>query len=653
MKKAFIRNRTEELGHDLWDSYILPPYFNNLGIREAKKSIVLEGGRGCGKTALLRYLSFNSQFSKNRTRLDYGSIALGTIGLYLKADPQYFSGFTGGWLEDRKWLDIFEHALCINLATQLTDVLLTLNCSPERLETFGKLELLAFDKSVGGFSKGNIPSSFSEFRPWIISQKHTLSRWLKNADSEPCPELFPLKDFLEAIISEYKNKLPYFKDTVFTVFVDEYENLLGYQQKLLNTMIKGGEPPLIFHIAMKPNGMQTRMTIGTESIQEIADFRKINLDDQLSNEMDLFAAELFFFRLIRAGVAESDLPVSINRLQSENDIQFRLSDTKYRSNVIKEIQRILPGRSYKDLALDVLSDPPLKARWTDIVSKTLSRKNSTLIAEDFFDIDWSEASVVCAALLNQAKNPNDILDEFNKLRDPSKRSKFKDADWIHHFLLGTLLLIYLPFRQRNCPIYAGFDNFIKLSKTNVRHFLELCHQSVDLMDEKASFDRLEVPIHCQADAAFRVSRNMKEEVSGCGDTGNRLMSIVNLLGKLFRLSQYRLSQSEPERTHFSIIQDEISPDAQKILDEAIKWSVLFKMPESKVKGTRYESSEYLLNPIYAPFFGISYNKGRKLEIPYNKAEMIFTGSVEDFTELLRTYERDWLSDTSDQLQLDL
>ncbi len=653
MKKAFVRNRTEELGHDLWDSYILPPYFNNLGIREAKKSIVLEGGRGCGKTALLRYLSFNSQFSKNRTRLDYDSTALETIGLYLKADPQYFSGFTGGWLEDRKWLDIFEHALCINLATQLVDVLLALNCSPERIETFGGLESLAFDQAVGGFSKSKIPSPFSEFRPWVTSQKHTLSRWLKNADSEPCPELFPLKDFLEAIISEYKNKLPYFKNTVFTVFVDEYENLLAYQQKFLNTMIKGGEPPLIFHIAMKPNGMQTRMTTGTESIQEIADFRKINLDDELSNDMDLFAAELFFFRLIRAGVAESDLPVSIEKLQSENDIQFRLSDIRYKSNVIKEIQRILPGISYKDLALNVLSDPPLKSRWMDIVSKTLSKKNSTLTADDFFDIDLPEASVVCAALLNQAKNPNDIFDEFSNLREPSKRSKFKDADWIHHFLLGTLLLIYLPFRQRNCPIYAGFDNFIKLSKTNVRHFLELCHQSVDLMDENASLEKLVVPIHCQADAAFRVSRNMKEEVSGCGDTGNRLMSIVNLLGKLFRLSQYRLSQSEPERTHFSIVQDEISHNAQKILDEAIKWSVLFKMPESKVKGTRYESSEYLLNPIYAPFFGISYNKGRKLEIPYNKAEIIFTGSIDDFTELLRSYERVWLTDASDQLQLDI
>ena len=57
MKNAFLRNRTEEFGQDVWDSYILPPYFEKIGLREARKSIVIEGGRGSGKTALLRYMS--------------------------------------------------------------------------------------------------------------------------------------------------------------------------------------------------------------------------------------------------------------------------------------------------------------------------------------------------------------------------------------------------------------------------------------------------------------------------------------------------------------------------------------------------------------------------------------------------------------------
>src|SRR3989339_2136737 len=99
MRNPFIRNRTEEFGLDVWSSYVIPLYFSQLGLNEARKSCVLEGGRGCGKTALLRYLSFQSQFSPDRVEIP--PEALCTLGLYLKADTQYFSGFIGNGLNER------------------------------------------------------------------------------------------------------------------------------------------------------------------------------------------------------------------------------------------------------------------------------------------------------------------------------------------------------------------------------------------------------------------------------------------------------------------------------------------------------------------------------------------------------------------------
>jgi hypothetical protein len=651
MKKAFIRNRTEEFGHDIWDSYILPPYFNNLGLREARKSHLIVGGRGSGKTALLRYLSYESQFSETR-REALPEEALDTIGLYLKADTNYFSGFVGGGLDERKWQNIFEHALCIGLAEQLIDTLKRLNCNHERQSFYGGLDSLKFNKALSGFSKKAIPDDIDEFYLWIKSQKQELSRWFKNFDCEIHPELFSLHDFLSAIIDEYKSKLPYLKNTVFAVFIDEYENLLDYQQRVLNTAIKSGEPPLIFHIAMKPNGMRHRLTIGTETIQDIADYRTLNLDDLLINDFDLFAAELFFFRLIKVGFSEFKFPVSKYSLQKETEISNRKTDIKYKLAVLAEVRRVLPGISNREIAAGILNDPILFKRCTDLLEESLKAKNSDLSSSDFFDNDYAEASLVCVALLNQIKEPVDVLVEFNNLR-ANAVSKFKEGDWIHHFLLGTILLIYMPFRQRPNPVYAGFDVFTKLSKTNIRHFLELCHQSIDAEEMTGDYESFSVPFENQANAAFRVSFDMKEEVSGCGTNGNRLLSIVNFLGKLFRLSQARLSQSEPERTHFSIVNDQVGEDAQKVLDEAVKWSVLFQTPETKVKGTRYESSEYILNPIFAPFFGISFNKGRKLEIPYTQAEEIFTGEVNQYTSLLRTFEKKWsTSSSSDQISLD-
>lgn len=651
IKQAFIRNRTEEFGQDIWDSYILPPYFPNLGLQEARKSVVLEGGRGCGKTALLRYLSYHSQFSSKRNSLP--DSALRTIGLYLKADPQYFSAFYGAGFDERKWQNVFEHALCLALAEQVIGSLTALNCNVERFERFGRLEELDFGRAVGGLSSNPIPGPIKEFELWLRAQRQALSRWFRCFDDTPSPELFPLREFLLGLIKEIQQKLPYLSESVFAVYIDEYENLLDYQQRFLNALIKGGEPPLIFHIATKPNGMRTRLTTGTEAIQEVADFRRIILDDALEPWFKLFAAELFFFRLLQAGLPESASPIVRHRLQEEEHIEARKTDSNYRNRVLEEVRRVLPGVRNAELAAAVLDDSALYKRWFKLVSDGLATQNAKVKPEQFLDKDFPEASIVSASILHQSsKSADEVLTEFDNLR-AGKPSRFKEGDWIHHFLMGTLLLIYLPYRQRPCPLYAGFDAFVSLSRTNVRHFVELCHLSMGPFDPTGDFSEFFVPVEFQAKAAFVASRTFKEEVAGCGDMGNRLLSIVNFLGKLFRLSQGRPSQSEAERTHFCIINDAVSTDAEKVLVEAIKWSVFFKEPESKVKGVRYESSEYVLNPIYAPFFGLSYNKGRKLEMPAQQAELMLTGGVEEFTTLLRQYEKQWSVGISEQMLLGL
>ncbi|MBR8094982.1 hypothetical protein KDX09_37230 [Burkholderia cenocepacia] len=652
IRQAFVRNRAEEFGNDIWDSYVLPLYYGNLGLEHARKSVVLQGGRGCGKTALLRYLSYNSQFSHQRTSLP--DSATRNIGLYLKADPQYFSAFTGNGLDDHTWQNVFEHALCLALSDQIIGALNALNSTSERQTRFGKLELLDFSQAVGGYSQEYLPGTIKDFEIWLRRQRQTLSRWFRNLDETSPPELFPLRDFLLDLIGEIQRKLPYLGESVFAVYIDEYENLLDYQQRFLNTLMKGGEPPLIFHIAMKPNGMRTRLTTGTEAIQEVGDFRRIILDDELAPDFKLFAAELFFFRLMQeGGLPEAASPVSRHQLQDESAISVRKADPVYRERVLAEVNRILPGLKNVEQARIVLDDATLFKRWQKLVTDGLTAQKASHKPEQFLDKALPEASIVCAALLHQStKNADDVLNEFSKLK-AGQPSRFKEGDWIHHFLVGTLLLIYLPYRQRPCLLYAGFDAFLALSRTNVRHFVELCNLAFGPYDPNCDFSKIVISFEDQARAAFKASRIFKEEVTGCGDLGNRLLSIVNFLGKLFRLSQDRPSQSEPERTHFCITNDVVGENARLVLAEAVKWSVFFEEPESKVKGLRYESSEYILNPIFAPYFGLSYNKGRKLEIPAQQAEIMLTGGVDDFTTLLRQYEKQWASSTVDQLVLGL
>ena len=96
--------------------------------------------------------------------------------------------------------------------------------------------------------------------------------WLRNVRKSPEPEFLP-REFLISLIQEITTRIPSFSKTVFFVYLDEYENLLEYQQKIINTWVKHSEKPIIFHLAMKRNAFVTKKTIGEETLSHIHDFR--------------------------------------------------------------------------------------------------------------------------------------------------------------------------------------------------------------------------------------------------------------------------------------------------------------------------------------------------------------------------------------------
>ena len=165
------------------------------------------------------------------------------------------------------------------------------------------------------------------------------------------------------------------------------------------------------------------------------------------------------------------------------------------------------------------------------------------------------------------------------------------------------------------------------SKGNVRHFLELCHKA---FAGTFSGHPSAVPPNRQAEAAGEVAATLLPEVRSFGSLGNDLHSFLLRLGSLFELSQRRTSQSEPERTHFAIKdgEDAINDGAERILREAVKWSVLFEERETKVKTVGSpQVVDYVLNPTYAPYFQISYRKGRKLHLSATDFNILCSGTA--------------------------
>ena len=201
-----------------------------------------------------------------------------------------------------------------------------------------------------------------------------------------------------------------------------------------------------------------------------------------------------------------------------------------------------------------------------------------------------------------------------------------------------------------CPLFAGFEPFVLISKGNIRHFLELCRRAFSSADLRDAKSLPEVGIADQAEVVRTAAYSFLGEIRGAGIYGNQLHSLALTLGALFRQKQRALEQSEPEINHFTISDGQVEGKLNSYLSEAIKWSVLYEEPETKMKNLGARTSEYILNPIFAGHFQISYRKRRAMQFTSKELLTMLDGTVEERDKLVRSRAGD--ADSPQSLELD-
>jgi hypothetical protein len=298
----------------------------------------------------------------------------------------------------------------------------------------------------------------------------------------------------------------------------------------------------------------------------------------------------------------------------------------------------------EQLADGVFEDEGLLSILKERVKQALLQRGSRIDPQKFVRASHKQASIVCPALLSRARlEPSEIAAELDLLtRDRPNRFNGR-ASWIHNNFVGCYLQLYRPY-SRVCPFYAGFSTFVHLSRGNLRHFLELCYKSMTRASEELSLTAPRVDAKKQAEAARQASTGFLGEIRSFGRRGEQLYVFALRLGAMFALAHSRPTQSEPEQNHFAIVggSAQLNADDLLLLTEAQKWSVLFEEQATKQKDlARPDSVEYVLNPIYAPYFYLSYRKRRKLDLTSDQVICLLRGTLEQFANLMKDIARRW------------
>jgi len=640
IQRAFVRNRAEELGYDVWKHFAIPPFYDRLDLADAKKPRIIIGGRGCGKTMLLRYLSHQSTFSQDRKEVPKES--LNHIGLYWRADTQFSAAMNGRGIREDVWQSTFNHWLAVTIGLEVVDSLDSIVESSLGVLSKSDLYAVKLDELAPYFDAA--PSTLVSLRQKLDMCLKQLRMWVNNVQSAPIPQFLPGAAFVLDLVGIIRKSLKCLAASIYFVYLDEYENLSVYQQKIVNTNLKHSEEPLIFNLAMKRNAFLTRETLGPESLMDMADFRMHNLEDYLRDDFEVFAGEILFLKI---GAANPKLlPFDLALLRDPALLSIRRDDA-HRHCVLKAAERLFPDVPLRNLAYIALKDTAIRRTLSDRITNALRTRGSVIAPELLIDDQYPEASIVVPALLHRKSlEPKDVATEFDLLRQGKSNRFSGTTNWIHNNFVGCLLHLYEP-HSRTCPFYAGFRTFCHLARGNIRHLLELCHKSISRVELTTISESTQVPPDEQAEAARQASADFLKEIRSFGRIGNQLHAFVLRLGSVLALAQSRSTQSEPEPSHFSIRQraKQLDMEDHEFLREAIKWSVLFEEEETKQKDDLAQANmEYVLNPIYAPYFRITYRKRRRLEFTTEDFETLTRGNYENVRQLLKRFTEQWSVD---------
>jgi hypothetical protein len=638
IQNIFSKNRAEELGYDVWEHFVVPPFYHRLDVYNATKPRLIIGGRGCGKTMLLRYWSHQSMFSSKRKDLSENDLR--QVGLYWRADTQFASAMIERNVSLDIWEAAFTHMSALIIGMEVLSSLYSIAENNPSLIPADKLESINL-RRLSAF-ESTLPATIEDLRDSLQMRLWRFESWVSDVRKCEEPSFLPGQKFILALIEEIQKQIPALKGTVFYVYVDEYENLCTYQQKIINTWLKHSEPPLIFNLAMKRNAFETLKTTGPESLSDIHDFRIHDLEQYfLEESSEVFFAEILFLKLTNAGLHLK--PIGDIDLRDPSRLPER-KNVAYKKQIIDAVEEIFPDVPHRSLAADVFKDKSLSKKLRERIRAALDQRKSALKMERFFRPSLPEASIITPALLNRKRNsPEDVAEQMDRLERGEENDFTGATDWIQNNFIGSLLQLYEPY-DRACPFYAGFNTFLKLSRGNIRHFLELCHKSIERAFPDGDYEGQAIVPTEQAEAARQASTDFLGEVRSFGKYGNRLHFFVLGLGSLFALAHLRPALSESEQSHFSIVRgaEELTDDDQDFIREATKWSVLFEEEATKLKQNyQPETMEYVLNPIYAPYFHISYRKKRKLELKSEDVIRLIRGSYEDVSVILKRFRRNW------------
>ena len=541
-------------------------------------SETVSGGRGTGKTTALQSLRYDSSLERlEEEGLGFGDLEY--LGILIRMNKNRVLAFQGGPVPEDIWKKAFTHFINLLACLELVNMLLWLEEKSGKKLDSDSLERVATDLGLES------PETSYELKNFIKKAISSLQLAVNNSSDNLSKIQFSMAEVPLRTLAEALKDSNLIGDRIIFCCIDEYENLLEYQQAILNTYIKHAEPPLSYKIGVRINGFKTKQTLdGHDPIKTPDDYADIKIADEA---FEYFARSVAVKRLQYASRKSKGIPSSLSELLED-------------MSLTEELRRL----GAEEVANDVLND--LKSKDPDLY-KAISLKPKT---EIYFLAYWHDKTD--RPLIDLAK---DWQENIPTWRTRLENHGFASLFWLSKGKKGI----------RTRKYYCGERTFLTLPSGNIRYFLELIDAAIshqlDTDRETPRQGVFTLSPKSQTQAAKDVGQRRLNQLEELAENGVRLKRLVLGIGKVF-FELARSAKTAPEVNSFVLSGSEDDKrNIQKLLADGQAHLAFEAEPRTKATSNlELRDDEYRLHRIFSGFFEISHRKKRR--ITFNAADLL-------------------------------
>lgn len=630
--------------NDYWVDISSGDGFTGLAKPTSPMPMLILGGKGSGKTHLMRYFSYPLQCIRHKKDVIGGIKNDKYIGVYLRCSSLNSLRFREKGQREEMWEEVFAYYMELWLSQlMLGTILSAVGGTAEFAEH--EASVVAALSSLIHLRERPVPTSLSGLNALLRDLQRDLDGAVNNSAITRTLMVHiavTRGDLVFGIPMAIEAALPSLRGCLFLYLIDEFENLSEVQQKYVNTLLRDRKSPCSFKIGARMYGIRTNSTYSAdEENKEGSEFEVLRLDAILreNKKYEEFAKRLIAKRLAefnRAQSVSTALDANAKSLaecfEEPEKSEFSLAETAY---VIEKYDgrerpyfRDLRQQLERGLKWD--ATPGLrKVGDIEKVIQLLQYRSFPLLEKAnifLFYQDWRSKN----DLLEAARN---IKDECNRhVNAPSKGGRYKEG--LLHWKADLLAQLYRDTDQPQR--YVGFSTFVEISSGLPRILLIVLKHifAWATFNGERPFQGSPISIRSQQTGVAEAAEWFYRDARMIGREGQLVMDGINRLGTLFRGIRFSDKPSECSCSSFSVDVSRSSETTRRVLDLAEKWSLLIDVGGQADRNTERIDRKYQLNRMLAPRWDLSIYRRGVLALKPEELNAVFDSAhVEEFDKV--------------------